>query len=175
VRRLEGLEPVTGWVLGEAPKEPLTIVENGVRMQVDVVTGHKTGFYLDQRDNRLLTRELAAGRATLNCFCYTGGFSLQALAGGPPRCLSIDSSGRRWPRPWPTWRSTRNSMPIVPNGERPTCSTSCAYLKAAGSAFDLIILDPPKFAPSAAHAERAARAYRDINASASACSIPVAC
>ena len=95
VRRLEGLEPTAGWLLGEAPPEAeaLSIVENGVRMKVDVVGGHKTGFYLDQRDNRLLTRELAAGRAVLNCFCYTGGFSLQALAGGAASVLSIDSSG----------------------------------------------------------------------------------
>ena len=69
VRGLEGLEPVTGWVHGEAPDAPLSIDENGVRLGVDVVGGHKTGFYLDQRDNRLLTRDLAAGKAVLNCFC----------------------------------------------------------------------------------------------------------
>jgi 23S rRNA (cytosine1962-C5)-methyltransferase len=92
VRSLEGLGPVTGCVHGRLP-DALSIVENGVRMGVDVVGGHKTGFYLDQRDNRLLTGRLAAGRRVLNCFCYTGGFSLQALAGGATSVLSIDSSG----------------------------------------------------------------------------------
>ncbi len=93
VRGLEGLAPRTGCVHGELPAGGLTIVENGVRMEVDVEGGHKTGFYLDQRDNRLLTGQLAAGRDVLNCFCYTGGFSLQALAGGAKSVLSIDSSG----------------------------------------------------------------------------------
>jgi 23S rRNA (cytosine1962-C5)-methyltransferase len=78
--------------------------------------------------------------------------------------LSIDSSGPALATAARTWRSTRNSMRAAPNGARPTCSANCALLKSAGRRFDLIILDPPKFAPSAAHAERAARAYRDINA-----------
>ncbi|WP_313953208.1 class I SAM-dependent methyltransferase [Accumulibacter sp.] len=163
VRRLEGLEPVTGWVLGEAPDEALVIVENGVRLKVDVVAGHKTGFYLDQRDNRLLTRELAAGRATLNCFCYTGGFSLQALAGGATSVLSIDSSG-------PALATAADNLALNPQLDASRCEwreadvfDSLRALKSDGQRFDLIILDPPKFAPSAAHAESAARAYRDIN------------
>lgn len=163
VRRLEGLEPVTGWVVGYAPDAPLSIVEYGVRMRVDVVAGHKTGFYLDQRENRLLTRELARGMLVLNCFCYTGGFSLQALAGGASRVLSIDSSA-------PALAMARENLAM--NRELPS---NCAewreadvfdemrVLKNQGQRFDLIILDPPKFAPSIAHAERAARAYRDIN------------
>ncbi len=164
VRRLEGLEPVTGWVLGEAPDEPLTIVENDVCLRVDVVAGHKTGFYLDQRDNRLLTRTLAAGRATLNCFCYTGGFSLQALAGGASHVLSIDSSG-------PALATARENLALNPQlaahraeWREADVFSELRLLKSAGRRFDLVILDPPKFAPSATHAERAARAYRDINA-----------
>ena len=163
VRRLEGLEPVTGWVFGEAPAEPLVIVENGVRIGVDVVAGHKTGFYLDQRDNRLLTRELAGGRTTLNCFCYTGGFSLQALAGGATSVLSIDSSG-------PALSTAVDNLARNPElaADRAEWRQADVFselwvLKSAGHRFDLIILDPPKFAPSAQHAERAARAYRDIN------------
>jgi 23S rRNA G2069 N7-methylase RlmK/C1962 C5-methylase RlmI len=110
---------------GELP-ELLTIVENGVRMEVDVVSGHKTGFYLDQRDNRLLTGQLAAGRDVLNCFCYTGGFSLQALAGGAKSVISIDRPARRWPPRRATWRSTRSSTPAAPNGARTTSSRPCA-------------------------------------------------
>ena len=92
VRKLEGLEAVTGWIHGAAAGEELVIEENGVKMAVDFVAGHKTGFYLDQRDNRRRAGELARGRRVLNCFCYTAGFSLQALAGGArnvarSRCL----------------------------------------------------------------------------------------
>jgi hypothetical protein len=110
---------------GELP-ELLTIVENGVRMEVDVVSGHKTGFYLDQRENRLLTGQLAAGRDVLNCFCYTGGFSLQASPAAPRAwCRSIRPA-RRWPPPRATWRSTRSSTPAAPNGARTTSSRPCA-------------------------------------------------
>jgi 23S rRNA (cytosine1962-C5)-methyltransferase len=166
VRKLEGLEPVTGWVHGDAPDGPLSIDENGVRLGVDVVAGHKTGFYLDQRDNRLLTRALASGKSVLNCFCYTGGFSLQALAGGAASVLSIDSSG-------PALAGARANLAL--NAHNPQLDASRAeWLEAdvfdalrvfrkEGRRFDLIVLDPPKFAPSAAHAERAARAYKDIN------------
>ncbi len=92
VRGLEGLEPTTGWLHGEAPAGDIIIEEHGVRLAVDIVTGHKTGFYLDQRDNRRLLAGLSVGKRVLNCFCYTGGFSLQALAGGAASVLSIDSS-----------------------------------------------------------------------------------
>jgi len=162
VRGREGLEPVTGVVHGELPAA-LTIDEHGVRMEVDVVGGHKTGFYLDQRDNRRLTRDLAAGRRVLNCFCYTGGFSLQALAGGAESVLSIDSSG-------PALATAERNMALNPqlDATRATWREADVFaalreLRDAGERFDLIILDPPKFAPSAAHAERAARAYKDIN------------
>ena len=162
VRKLEGLGPVTGLVYGEMP-ESLTIVENGVRMEVDVAGGHKTGFYLDQRENRQLTGRLAAGRDVLNCFCYTGGFSLQALAGGATSVISIDSSG-------PALATAARNMALNPQLDASRAEwreddvfQALRNLKAEGRKFDLIILDPPKFAPSAAHAERAARAYKDIN------------
>ena len=163
VRALEGLSPVTGWVHGEAPDAPLSIEENGVRLGVDVVSGHKTGFYLDQRDNRLLTRELASGRSVLNCFCYTGGFSLQALAGGAEQVLSIDSSA-------PALTAARNNLAMNPGLDAARAEwreddvfEALRVFRKEGRRFGLIVLDPPKFAPSAAHAERAARAYKDIN------------
>ena len=162
VRRLEGLGPQSGIVYGELP-ELLTIVENGVKMEVDVVSGHKTGFYLDQRENRLLTGQLAAGRDVLNCFCYTGGFSLQALAGGAKSVVSIDSSG-------PALATAARNVALNPQLDASRAEwreddvfQALRTLKAEGRKFDLIILDPPKFAPSAAHADRAARAYKDIN------------
>ncbi|MDD2742956.1 MAG: class I SAM-dependent rRNA methyltransferase [Rhodocyclaceae bacterium] len=163
VRRLEGLESATGWLLGEARDEPLTIVENGVKLAVDFAEGHKTGFYLDQRDNRLLLGQLAAGKDVLNCFCYTAGFSLQALAGGAASVLSIDSSG-------PALAQGQANLALNPElpAERAQWQEADVFqalrdFRKAGRLFDLIVLDPPKFAPSAAHAESAARAYKDIN------------
>ncbi len=163
VRKLEGLEPITGWVHGEAPLEPLSIDENGVRLGVDVVGGHKTGFYLDQRDNRLLTRALASGKSVLNCFCYTGGFSLQALAGGAASVLSIDSSG-------PALAGAKANLALNPQldanraeWQEDDVFEALRVFRKEGRKFDLVVLDPPKFAPSAAHAERAGRAYKDIN------------
>ncbi len=163
VRGLEGLEPATGWLHGAAPAGPLTIEENGVTLAVDITGGHKTGFYLDQRDNRALLGQLAAGKDVLNCFCYTGGFSLQALAGGAERVLSIDSSG-------PALAQARANLalnpqlPVEPAEWREAdVFRALRDFRKEGRLFDLIVLDPPKFAPSAAHAERAARAYKDIN------------
>jgi len=163
VRGLEGLEPATGWLFGEPPVGEVTIDEHGVRMAVDIVTGHKTGFYLDQRDNRRILAELAANKRVLNCFCYTGGFSLQALAGGATSVLSIDSSQ-------PALDRAAANLALNPQLDASRAEWRCANvfdelraLKAAGASFDLIVLDPPKFAPSASHAERASRAYKDIN------------
>ncbi|MBL8486311.1 MAG: class I SAM-dependent rRNA methyltransferase [Rhodocyclaceae bacterium] len=166
VRALEGLGPETGWRLGAPSGDPVVIDENGVRLRVDVEGGHKTGFYLDQRDNRLLLRRLAAGKRVLNCFCYTGGFSLQALAGGAERVLSIDSSS-------PALALARESLALNPGLDPARAEWREAdvfedlrRLREAGERFDIVVLDPPKFAPSAAHAERASRAYKDINMNA---------
>jgi 23S rRNA (cytosine1962-C5)-methyltransferase len=163
VRGLEGLEPRAGVLAGNDPDPELAIEEYGVLLGVDAVGGHKTGFYLDQRENRRLTRELSAGRSVLNCFCYTGGFSLQALAGGATNVLSIDSSG-------PALLAAQRNLARNPSLDPARAEWRDAdvfealrELKAEGRRFDLIVLDPPKFAPSAAHAQRAARAYKDIN------------
>ena len=162
VRGLEGLEARAGALFGGEPDQ-IVIGEHGIRLEVDIRGGHKTGFYLDQRENRRLVRELAAGRSVLNCFCYTGGFSLQALAGGAASALSIDSSG-------PALAGARRNLALNPQLDAARAEWRDAdvfeelrALKKAGARFDLIVLDPPKFAPSAAHADRAARAYKDIN------------
>ncbi|MBT9521812.1 MAG: class I SAM-dependent rRNA methyltransferase [Dechloromonas sp.] len=163
VRGLEGLGPTTGWLHGEAPKTPLSIDENGVRLAIDIAGGHKTGFYLDQRENRALLGQLSAGKDVLNCFCYTGGFSLQALAGGAKSVLSIDSSG-------PALAQAQANLALNPTlpADRAQWQEADVFqalrdFRKAGQLFDLIVLDPPKFAPSAAHADRAAKAYKDIN------------
>ncbi|WP_374602435.1 class I SAM-dependent rRNA methyltransferase [Niveibacterium sp.] len=163
VRTLEGLEPTVGVLAGSEPDPDLAIEEHGVLLGVDAVSGHKTGFYLDQRENRRLTRDLARGRSVLNCFCYTGGFSLQALAGGAREVLSIDSSAH-------ALASAQRNVERNPqlDATRATWWEADVFaalreLRAEGRRFDLIVLDPPKFAPSAAHAQRASRAYKDIN------------
>ena len=162
VRRLEGLEPRSGWLLGDGPTT-VTIEENGVKLGVDIASGHKTGFYLDQRDNRFLLHSLSAGKRVLNCFCYTGGFSLQALAGGAVQVVSIDSSE-------PALTGARDNLVLNPQLDATRtewCNASVfdelRRLRERGERFDIIVLDPPKFAPSAKHAEQAARAYKDIN------------
>jgi len=162
VRALEGLTPRVGVVRGALP-EAIEIVEAAIHYRVDVVAGQKTGFYLDQRDNRAFVGAHACGQRVLNAFCYTGGFTLAALAGGAASALSIDSSAE-------ALRGARANLALNPSLDSARASWSEAdvfselrELRNRGAAFDLIVLDPPKFAPTAAHAQRAARAYKDIN------------
>jgi len=162
VRALEGLPPRTGPLHGALPAEVL-LVEDGLRYRVDVALGQKTGFYLDQRANRARVRAIAAERDVLNVFCYTGGFTLAALAGGARQVLSIDSSADALA----LGRENLGRNPNLP-ADRATWIEADAFaelrkLRDRAAAFDLIVLDPPKFAPTAAHAERAARAYKDVN------------
>ena len=164
VRALEGLEPRAGWLRGDGPTD-LVIREHGWRLTLDVAQGHKTGFYLDQRDNRALfarwVRHFGLQRV-LNCYCYTGGFSVAALAGGAQHVVSVDSSA-------PALDKARANVAL--NGfdaarHEALDADVNAFLRQqlqAGATFDAIVLDPPKFAPTASHAERAARAYKDIN------------
>jgi 23S rRNA (cytosine1962-C5)-methyltransferase len=164
VRSLEGLQPATGWLRGEGDTA-VTIREHGWQLTLDVAEGHKTGFYLDQRDNRLrfaqLVKRLEA-RSVLNCYCYTGGFSIAALAGGAERVVSVDSSA-------PALERAKAHVALngfdMARAEFADADVN-AYLREAlkrGERFDAIVLDPPKFAPTAAHADRASRAYKDIN------------
>jgi len=163
-RKLEGLPEVTGWLRGTGPTE-LVLQEHDWKLHVNIATGHKTGFYLDQRDSRHLfaqtTRRLKFERV-LNCFCYTGGFTVAALTGGATHVTSIDSSG-------PALEIAAANVAL--NGFEASRATfmdadvnaSLRKFAAEGRTFDAIILDPPKFAPTISHAERAARAYKDIN------------
>ncbi len=160
-RALEGLPQRNGALRGSLP-ESLTIAEHGLRFAVDVAHGQKTGFYLDQRDNRALTGTLAQDKDVLNCFCYSGGFSLYALRGGAKTVLSIDSSEEA------LQLAQRNVELNKLDGSRAEwqCAdvfTALRKLRDQNRKFDLIILDPPKFAPTAAFAEKAARGYKDIN------------
>jgi 23S rRNA (cytosine1962-C5)-methyltransferase len=164
VRNLEGLEPRNGWLRGDGLTEVL-IREHDWTLALDVASGHKTGFYLDQRDNRRLfaqwVRQLGAQRV-LNGYCYTGGFSVAAWAGGATHVVSVDSSA-------PALEQARANAARNGYGERggeyvdADVNQTLRDRLEAGESFDAIVLDPPKLAPTAAHAERAARAYKDIN------------
>jgi 23S rRNA (cytosine1962-C5)-methyltransferase len=160
-RGLEGLPERNGVLRGVLP-EQVEVIEHGLRFNVDVADGQKTGFYLDQRDNRALTESIARDKTVLNCFCYTGGFSLYALRGGAKSVLSIDASQD-------ALRIAEGNL--IANGlDANAAEWQCddvflalRKLRDQGKKFDLIILDPPKFAPTAAFAEKAARGYKDIN------------
>ena len=162
VRELEGLKPITGILRGTIDGLRLTINEYVLKFQVDIEHGHKTGFYLDQRHNRHRVGKFAEGRDVLNCFCYTGGFSIHALANGAKSVLSVDSSADALSLL--EENITLNDLPA----DRHTSLEGDVFqllrkFRDANRSFDMIILDPPKFAPTAAHAEKASRAYKDIN------------
>ena len=161
VRALEGLPERCGILAGTLP-ETLVMEENGLRFIVDVPQGQKTGFYLDQRSNRALTGTLAQDREVLNCFCYSGGFSLYALRGGAKSVLSLDASED-------ALRLARQNVELNALDAGRTewlCAdafTALRKLRDQNRKFDLVVLDPPKFAPTAAFADKAARGYKDIN------------
>ncbi len=162
VREREGLAPATGVLAGEPPPERIEIAEHGCRYWVDVREGHKTGFYLDQRDNRALVKRYANGCEVLNAFSYTGGFGIAAVAAGAASVTHVDLSG-----------------PALELARANTALNTCHVDESAfvqgnvfevlrkfrdeGRSFDLVVLDPPKFAESKGSLMKAARGYKDIN------------
>lgn len=164
VRQLEGLEPHKGWLRGEGTSE-VELSESGWRLQLDVAEGHKTGYYLDQRDNRAdfarWVRRLGS-RSVLNCFSYTGGFSVAALAGGATEVISVDSSQPALDRACEHVR-LNGFDPAHHRALDADVNATLRQMLQDGRQFDAIVLDPPKFAPTVAHADRASRAYKDIN------------
>lgn len=167
VRQLEGLSSQTGWLRGcdESRRPPhltLEVVEHALRYKVDIAAGHKTGFYLDQRENRRQLRQLAEGREMLDCFCYTGGFTLNALAGGARSVLAIDSAAEALALA--RENLTLNGLPAQAVDFREgDVFQLLRRLRDEARTFDLVVLDPPKFAPTAAYAAQASRGYKDIN------------
>ena len=173
-RKLEGLPPSTGWLQvpegASAASTQIVLREHQWRLALDVATGHKTGFYLDQRDSRRRFAEWSAQRRfdrVLNCYAYTGGFTVAALAGGARHVTSIDSSALALALAQSN--VALNQLALDAQGQARAdyldadVNASLRRFLAEGRQFDAIVLDPPKLAPSAAHAERAARAYKDIN------------
>ena len=163
-RVLEGLAEASGWLRGSGPTA-LVLQEHDWQLGLDIAQGHKTGFYLDQRDSRLRFADYARRlgfQAVLNCYCYSGGFTVAALAGGAAHVTSIDSSEGAI-----ALARANVARNHVDAGRaefvEADVNGSLRGFKAEGRSFDAIVLDPPKFAPTIAHAERASRAYKDIN------------
>jgi len=162
VRRLEGLEARVGFARGNRNASRCPIIEHGLNFRVDVEQGQKTGFFLDQRENRQRVRALAAGREMLDGFCYTGGFSIAALAGGATRVCAVESSKD-------AIQIARENLAANPLDAskiefvQADVFSHLRTLRDRNEKFGLIVLDPPKFAPSAAQVQKAARAYKDIN------------
>jgi 23S rRNA (cytosine1962-C5)-methyltransferase len=162
VRKKEGLETTVGVLKGATPPAGLDIVEEGRHYRVDVLNGHKTGFYLDQRDNRSVLQQYAHGKTVLNCFSYTGGFSIAALHGGAEQAINIDASQ-------PALDMAAQAATL--NGFQPSqmeniCGDVFKLLREyrnEGRQFDMVVLDPPKFAENRNQLEKAARGYKDIN------------
>jgi len=162
VRKLEGLDPRKGTLSGRTPKNTIEIIENGKKFLVDVVNGQKTGFYLDQRINRRIVKRYSENRKVLNCFSYTGAFSVYALEGGAQHVTSIESSKEAIDLAKKNIHA--NDLPEENiswiNGD---VFKELRFLRDKGLSFDMVILDPPKFAPTTAQVQSAARGYKDIN------------
>lgn len=164
VRKKEGLKETTGVLHGEMPPKSVVIEENGVKISVDIVGGHKTGFYLDQRDSRQQAMKYVKDKEVLNCFSYTGGFGLYALKGGAKRVINADVSQ-------PALDTAKYNAEL---NEFDISKKRAVFLNAdvfkllreyrdQGTQFDVVIMDPPKFAESKAQLNGACRGYKDIN------------
>jgi 23S rRNA (cytosine1962-C5)-methyltransferase len=158
VRREEGLEAEEGLLFGVLPPQPLTVHESGLRFLIDICAGQKTGFFLDQRDNRRLLRELANGHRVLNAFAYTGAFSVYAAAGGAREVVSVESSPRAAELARHNWAAnepaTSHEMVVEDVFE---------YLRATSRSFDVLVLDPPALVKRRLDVRRGLRAYKDLH------------
>lgn len=162
LREKEGLPPAVGVLSGSPPPHELVVFENGLRFAVELSTGHKTGFYLDQRQNRAILEQYAAGKEFLNCFAYSGAFAVYAARGGAGKITNVEASAE-------ALVLAQRNMEINGFGERDDVFLEADVFRQlrsyrdAGRQFDLIVLDPPKFAASKRGVQRAARGYKDIN------------
>ncbi|AKL39959.1 MULTISPECIES: 23S rRNA (cytosine(1962)-C(5))-methyltransferase RlmI [Serratia] len=162
VRKKEGLPLAQGPVLGDLPPELLPITEHGMKLLVDIQQGHKTGFYLDQRDSRLAARNYSAGRRVLNCFSYTGAFAVSALMGGCAQVISVDTSQAALDIARQNVELNKldlNKAEFV----RDDVFQLLRNYRTQGEKFDLIIMDPPKFVENKNQLASACRGYKDIN------------
>jgi 23S rRNA (cytosine1962-C5)-methyltransferase len=161
-RAHEGLETTNTLLAGNEPPELVMVKENGISYGINIAEGQKSGFYCDQRDNRLVLANYAKGKKVLDCFCYTGGFTLNSLQNGAAQVTSVDSSAL-------ALETLKENIRL--NGFEDTkhdaiksdVNVQLRKFRDDGESFDIIVLDPPKYAPSRSALDRASRAYKDLN------------
>ncbi|HOI74137.1 MAG TPA: class I SAM-dependent rRNA methyltransferase [Syntrophales bacterium] len=158
-RRLEGLQDRQGILFGDVPPGPVEVLERGLRYRVDVLKGQKTGFFLDQRENRALLGSLSAGASVFNGFAFTGGFSVACGRGGAKRVVSVDVSEDACALA----RENLAANGLSPEDHPVVRADVFQYLRETEETFDLVILDPPAFAKTRRDVTRAARGYKDAN------------
>jgi 23S rRNA (cytosine1962-C5)-methyltransferase len=159
VRAEEGLEPAVGGLAGEIPPDTISILENRNKFVVDIKRGQKTGFFLDQRDNRAFLSTLARGQRMLNCFSYSGAFSVYGFDGGAQSVITLDSS-----RPALELAERNLALNGFDRAEGELLKGDAfTYLKESDSNFDLIVLDPPSLAPRRSDINAATGAYKFLN------------
>ena len=161
VRKKEGLLPVTGWLTEPQESTECIIEEYGVKIKVNIVTGHKTGFYLDQRESRVIAGKYSAGKSVLNCFSYTGTFSLHCALNGAKEVINVDLSQ-------PALDIAKENVELNNIGDNVSFVKADVFkllrqYREEKRTFDMIILDPPKFVESKAQLNGACRGYKDIN------------
>ncbi|RKR81594.1 23S rRNA (cytosine1962-C5)-methyltransferase [Mucilaginibacter gracilis] len=161
-REHEGMQPSFGILAGAQPPELVEVVENGIKYGINIAEGQKSGFYCDQRDNRRVFAGYVKDKAVLDCFCYTGGFTLNAFKQGAKTVTSVDSSAL-------AIETLKSNLTLNGFDEREhraiqsDVNKQLRKFKEDGEMFDVIVLDPPKYAPSRSALDRAARAYKDLN------------
>ena len=162
VRTKEGLQPTHGLLKGNVPNELIEVRENGLKFLVDIKSGHKTGFYLDQRDNRKLLTNFSKQKNTLNCFSYTGGFSVYALTNGAEKVTQVEASASAIDLSMKNFKLNNLDSSLVENINGDVFEVLRKF-RDERKTFNLIILDPPKFTESASQIQKASRGYKDIN------------
>jgi 23S rRNA (cytosine1962-C5)-methyltransferase len=161
-RTHEGITAENGLLWGEAPAAFIAVKENGITYHINIAEGQKSGFYCDQRDNRKFLAEYADGKNVLDCFSYSGGFGLNAFKNGATSVTSVDSSAL-------AIETLKQNIALNKLGSKnhtafqSDVNKQLRVFKEEGKKFDIIILDPPKYAPSRSALDRAARAYKDLN------------
>ena len=162
VREKEGLKPHAGLLTGDEPPELIQVTQGGIKFLVEVRKGHKTGMYLDQRDNRHVVQQLSTNREVLNCFAYTGAFAFAALQGGAVKVTNIESSTDAISMIMKQAGLNEIDSDKFENVQGDVFAVLRQY-REAGRKFDMVILDPPKFVSSADQLKRGCRGYKDIN------------
>jgi 23S rRNA (cytosine1962-C5)-methyltransferase len=161
-RKHENLEPADGLLWGEQPPEFLEVKENGVTYHINIADGQKSGFYCDQRDNREILAAYTKGKTVLDCFCYSGGFTLNSLKAGASHVTSVDSSAL-------AIETLKHNLELngfpeaMQSSVQSDVNKQLRVFKDENKKFEVVVLDPPKYAPSRSALDRAARAYKDLN------------